>query len=125
MPDLYHYTCAHSVKGIRRAMKLDPNEHPLLASLKLVWLTDLEAPNVEALGLTSHILRCRRTEYRAVVDADESIEHWPTFIRALRRVGSEPLLRGIRELESTPDVLPMHWWVSFWPAKVTSIEAVA
>jgi hypothetical protein len=124
MAELYHYTCAHSVKEIREAGELEPHGHPLLAGMKLVWLTDLDAPNIEALGLTSQILRCRRTEFRAVVEAGETVEHWPTFVRALRKVGGDRMLRNIGDLESTPGVLPMHWWVSLWPVKVTSLEAV-
>jgi hypothetical protein len=61
---LYHYTCGHSVNGIQRTGTLEPNAQPILGGVHLVWLTDLAEPDVYGLGLTSHILKCRRTEYR-------------------------------------------------------------
>lgn len=122
---LYHYTCAHSVNSIRRDGKLKPNRHPLLGGLELVWLTDLDVPDVYALGLTSHLLRCRRTEYRATVDAEATIAvRWTEYARALRRAGSREVLDGIRSLETASGVLPMHWWVSVWPVPVVELEAV-
>lgn len=124
---LYHYTCGHSVKGIRREGKLTPNRHPLLGMLELVWLTDLDIPDVDALGLTSHILKCRRTEYRATVDAADAVQamHWPKLARHLRlTTGDQQILAGVRELESAPGARPMHWWVAFSPVPVTALEAV-
>jgi hypothetical protein len=121
---LYHYTCAHSVKGIRREMKLTPNRHPLLGVLEFVWLTDLDVPDVDALGLTSHIIKCRRTEYRATAGENEAL-HWPKLARHLRlTTGDRQILAGVRALESAPGARPMHWWVSFSPVPVTELEAV-
>lgn len=120
---LYHYTCGHRVDGIRRSGKLEPNAQPTLGGLHLVWLTDLAEPDVYGLGLTSHILKCRRTEYRAVVDADAV--HWPAFARQLRRSGTDAQRWGVEDLESATLALPMHWWVSPRPIAVVELEAVS
>jgi hypothetical protein len=121
---LYHYTCAHSLKGIRREGKLTPNPHPLLGGLELVWLTDLDIPDIGALGLTSHIIKCRRTEYRITAGGVEAL-HWPEFARQLRRTtGDRQILAGVNALEGAPGVLPMHWWVSTWPVPVVLLEPV-
>jgi hypothetical protein len=121
--ELYHYTCAHSAKGIRRSGKLDPNPHPLLGTFELVWLTDLEHPDMYALGLTSHIIKCRRTEYRVTVDAPDAMR-WADLARELRRSGDAALRSGVADLESAVGVRPMHWWVSTVPVRVVQLEAV-
>lgn len=111
---LYHYCCSHSAEGIRADGTLKPNPHPWLP-VPLVWLTDLDQPARDALGLTSATLPCDRTEYRVTVDV--AAERWTSLAR---RIGKET-----REaFESTPGVLPMHWWVSHAPVPVLSIEAV-
>ena len=118
---LYHYTCAHSVNGIRRDGKLRPNRHPLL-DMELVWLTDMEVPDLYALGLTSHLIRCRRTEFRAVC-GDVGALHWPVLARELRRLHGD-MRSGVAALESAVGVRPMHWWVSTGPVPVLDLEAV-
>jgi hypothetical protein len=122
---LYHYTCAHSAKSISGEMALHPNAHPLLGDLELVWLTDLDVPDVYALGLTSRIIKCRRTEFR--VTAGETVAiHWPEFARQLRRTTADrQVLAGVAALESAPGALPMHWWVALSPVPVVELEAVS
>lgn len=121
---LYHYACGHSAKGIRRDAKLKPNKHPLLSGLELVWLTDLSEPDVDALGLTSHLLKCRRTEFRAVVEAEPGVDvfHWPAFARELLR--NDKYRAGVHALYDAPGVLPRHWWVSLNALPVTELKAV-
>ncbi len=109
---LFHYCCSHSVPGIRRDRTLKPNPHPWLP-IPLVWLTDLEEPHREGLGLTSETLRCDRTEYRVTVDAEA--ERWVRFARPL---GMET--RAV--FETTPGVLPMHWFVSTSPVPVLAVD---
>jgi hypothetical protein len=113
---LYHYTCAHSYDGIRRELRLECHEHPLMPDVgPVLWLTDLDSPDRSALGLTSRIIRCDRTEFRAIVEAEA--EHWPVFARRLPR--------AVRtELESATGARPMHWYVSLKPVDVLSIEPV-
>lgn len=105
MKTLYHYTCAHSINGIRADSYLRGNRHPLLPdSGQLVWMTDLDVPDVLALGLTSYSLACDRTEYRVVADADAAVR-WPVFARRMSSGMRAPL-------ERCPGALPMHWWVA-------------
>lgn len=108
---LYHYTCRHSLAGIRADGLLRVNRQPVLDGLELVWLTDLETPDRAALGLTSRVLQCDRTEHRVKVDA--GAVHWPVFARQL------PATQR-RSLELAPGALPMHWYVSEQPVFVDS-----
>jgi hypothetical protein len=108
LPPLFHYTCDHGHQGI--------GEGPagiLLPNDGLVWLTDLESPVREALGLTSHTLSCDRTQYR--YRATAALAHVRPWTEARRQVRRE-----VREaLEAAPGAMPMHWWVSAWPVLVT------
>jgi hypothetical protein len=119
---LYHYTCGHSYQGIKRDGKLKGNPHPYIRTLgPLIWLTDLDAPDRAALGLTSLTLQCDRTQFRAVVEVDllldEDVVHWPQFARRLQR--------STREMfESDPGVRPMHWYVALQPFPVRSLGPV-
>lgn len=109
---LWHFTCSHSAGPIRDGGELRPWPHPLLPE-PLVWLTDLEEPFRDGLGLTSHTLTCDRTEHRfEVVDPTTAI-WWPTYARTLRLGG---WVR--RELDQAPGAMPAHWWVSTEPVPV-------
>ena len=109
---LYHYTCAHRVNQIRTSGVLRPNG----VVFCLVWLTDMELPDRLALGLTSQILRCDRTEYRVTVDTDAA--RWVDYARNVP-------LEARRALEFAPGALPMHWWVSTEPVPVVEVARVA
>lgn len=110
---LYHYTCSHSVPGIERDGVLKGRPWPFWPQAgPLVHLTDLDWPDRDALGLTSHTLGCDRTEYRVTVDAEA--EHWPVFARTLPR--------AVRfALEDGPGRRPMHWYVGTMPVEVLAI----
>ena len=115
MRDLYHYCCGHSLTSIRLDGWLQPHPHHLLCE-SVVWLTDLEQPHRDALGLTSHTLRCDRTEYRLTVHTGDAV-WWPTYARRLDM--------GVRrQFEFTFGAMPAHWWVSTRPLKVASYQAV-
>lgn len=122
---LYHYTCAHSINGLRRTHSLMPNRNPVLGGLELAWLTDLDQPDVNGLGLTSHLISCRRTEYRVVVEAEPDVQviHWPAFARELLR--HERYRTGVLALHEPAGVLPMHWWVSSSALPVVELEPVS
>lgn len=116
---LYHYTCVHSANCIRAEGELHGNEHPWMPDAgPIVWLTDMEVPHREGLGLTSRLLRCDRTAHRFVVDTDRA-EHWPVAAR-------RPELAVARcSLEEAAGVMPMHWWVVLGGAPVpVLVEAV-
>lgn len=123
--NLWHYTCRHSmlVLGTGRAELQPawdlyddagrtalPSEHRPIA--ELVWLTDLETPVAEALGLTRNLVRCDRTGYRYRVDDDRA----PILRYVSVRRNLPPYAR--RALETAPGAMPMHWWVSSKPVSV-------
>jgi hypothetical protein len=109
---LFHYCCEHSAPGIEAAGKLIPSG--IHKSMQLVWLTDLPHPDRDALGLTSQILACDRTQYRITVDTDDAA-HW---FKYRREVPAE-----IRDgLELAPGVQPGNWYVSATPIPVSGIE---
>jgi hypothetical protein len=113
---LYHYTCAHAAPHITRERWLQGNPHPWLPDAgPLVHLTDLDTPDRSALGLTSNILLCDRTEYRVTVSTSEAV-HWPVFARTIPR-------HIRRALEEAPGAMPMHWYVvRDMPVGVYAIE---
>jgi len=107
---LYHYTCQDRAELIDRDLTLKPGPDGVL------WLTDLEHPYREALGLTSHSLSCDRTECGYVVDVpDQPGLQQAAGVLTWRWIRSkvDPALR--EGLESAPGVLPLHWWVSTVP----------
>jgi hypothetical protein len=101
-PQLYHFTCAHGFAGISTSSALKPYTHPLMRHLgPLLWLTDLEAPSAEDVGLTSTLLSCDRLAYRYRVHSRAAVP-WS----ALRGRAPRTLLAV---LESYGE--PSHWWV--------------
>jgi hypothetical protein len=114
---LWHFTCSHSVDDIKRMGSLRPHPHPLL-DVPLVWLTDLEHPFREALGLTSHMLMCDRTEHRFQVADTLSAVWWPAYAR------NHHIDRRTRgELESAPGAMPAHWWVTAESVPIAASDA--
>lgn len=111
MTTLYHYTCAHGRAWIDDL--LVPASHQSGRAIgtpgEYVWLTDLARPQRDALGLTSHILDCDRTEYRYRVTNMADVLPWTAVRRAWR---------WAHELESAPGARPRHWWVSAGPVAV-------
>jgi len=105
--ELYHYTCSdHGLPNIAATGVLEPRG--VLA--RLVWLTDLATPNRDALGLTSHLLDCDRTEIQLRVPWHRSIRPWWVWRRA------HPEHRAwTTELELAPGARPAHWFVSASP----------
>jgi hypothetical protein len=111
MAELYHYTCEHGSAGIQADGLIVPQPQPPDGERKIVWLTDLEAPNRAALGLTSLVLQCDRMERRFVVPEPESVYRYVDVRRAWWP-------REWRELlESADGAMPMHWYVSEMPQR--------
>ena len=109
---LWHYTCSHSADGIRADRELRPHPQVWLPE-PLVWLTDLDDAWREALGLTSHTLRCDRTEHRFQVLDTAGVVWWPTYARTIRLAGA------VRQgYDQAPGAQPVHWWVSTEPVPV-------
>lgn len=115
-PQLYHYTCRHAAAKIHGFGRSDgmliPQPQPYTLHAVL-WLTDLETPDRDALGLTSHMLNCDRTEVRFAVRPDDLkwAMRYASWARAvhLRRADREALETA------TPGLLPAHWFVSLVP----------
>lgn len=102
---LYHFTCDHGRAGLEDRGVLRPWSHGL------VWLTDLDVPLREPLGLTSNMLSCDRTKHRYRVTDDSHCHWWIGHPRRDRSI----------EIDGTR---PMHWWVSEEPVPVV-FEPVA
>lgn len=111
---LYHYTCSHAAPLIVTDGFLRTHPQPQLVGESLIWLTDMEWPDRLALGLTSHTLRCDRTEWRVTVDTDA--QRWAKYARSLARI----LRHG---LEWAPGARPMHWWVATENVPTLRVEA--
>lgn len=104
----YHYCCQHSANKIGARGFLQPNAADLFG-VGLVWLTDQAVPNREALGLTSHTLKCDRLEYQYLVDVvPGDVEPWlDSAIRArlIQRNGDT-----FRDFEDGRD--PRTWFIA-------------
>lgn len=107
---LYHYTCAHFAQQLENDGILKPNPKTGRA-----WLTDLETPIPEVLGLTRHSLYCDRTEFRFRLKEPHETNGEVVPYHVLRKYLPE-LTR--RSLELAPGALLMHWWVTELPVAV-------
>lgn len=116
---LYHYTCDHGRTQLGNAGVLLPAvaqrpDHGDRINLFpwqgwLVWMTDLDRPIREALGLTSVHLRCDRTAHRYRVTSLEHVMPWGRYAH------DHKVPREVRdEIEQAPG-RPAHWWVSLEP----------
>lgn len=77
-----------------------------LQLLDLVWLTDLDHPMRDALGLTNHYTDGDYTKHRFHVSPNRPrILWWPVARRSLNEM-------LVQSLETTPGAQPMHWYVS-------------
>lgn len=121
---LYHYTCHHArYKLGDRGKLLAPRElgnvhggrlfmQGIFAELdSFTWLTDLDYPYRDALGLSSDFADCDRTRYRYRVLDRVAATPWAVVRRSVN-----PQMVAV--LESTPAVMPMHWWVTSQPVEV-------
>lgn len=103
---LYHYTCHH------RHLELQAS--PLLRGGpgRLAWATDLDWPHREALGIASPCpLGEDRAEYRYRVTGQHHFVRW---VHVRHHVPEE----FVERIESEPEILIAHWWVSGLPESV-------
>ena len=119
---LHHYTCRDMARKIINDGKIVPNTvqpfpgprgpiPPGIDGLAVVWLTTLDRPDVHALGLTSHILSCDRTEVR--FDVDVEAESWDDFARRVNSRWARNLARHRR---------PWTWWL--YHDQITEFDCV-
>lgn len=122
---LWHYTCDHAHLRIGAQGTLFPARMLMAADVDpawpahtwqahLVWATDMERPNRDALGLTMRAVRCDRTTHRYRID--EHLQWWPKFRRRLLALHLDD---DVDALESTPGARPAHWYVSPIPVPCT------
>lgn len=109
MSELYHYTCDHHAAEIAAAGKVVPGFMLTATSLpwtaRVAWFTDLATPIRDALGLTSYLLDCDRTQHRFRVTDPTEVMPWGRYARLLPRADRE-------WLEGQAGSRPAHWWVS-------------
>jgi hypothetical protein len=118
----YHYTCDHGHEEIGDSGHLKPLSALVgpasyaswskwqLPMAELIWLTDLNEPIRDGLGLTMKQSTCDRTRHRY-----RAVGYLPARYTAIRR----DLPKRLRDdLESVPGVLPAHWWVAWTPVPV-------
>jgi hypothetical protein len=108
--DLWHYTCRHAAQRIGRRGDLEPHAQPALEGRVVLWATDLAEPDRDALGLTSTILPCDRTEVRYRILEPDAFEPWTAWWPGQR---INPQL--ISQLTHPPHA-PKHWYVAVCPA---------
>lgn len=103
-PMLYHFTCEHGYEGISKTGIVVPRIHPFMRHLgPLLWLTDLEAPTADAVGLTSERLTCNRLHYSYRVRTRAAVQ-WsevrgrvsPALVVALEAYGEPSHWRVVR-----------------------------
>ncbi len=105
---LYHFTCDHGHRQIVDQLLPGSYMSTAVGASPFVWMTNLESPNRDALGLTSHFIDCDRTSFRYRV-TDESSAIWWMDARRMLPEGYVGLL------ESSHGARPMHWWISLEP----------
>ena len=111
LPDrpLYHFACFdHAAAGIDRDGVLKPE----LAPTGLVWLTDLDVPDRNALGLTRRFSACDRTQVRYTVSEAKDVFAWSDYRRHVAQ--------DVRAVLEVPGTMLMHWWVSPNPVRVST-----
>jgi hypothetical protein len=118
---LWHYTCYHGRRGIGKEGVLlsiaarfggvpgVPAE--VRRNLELIWLTNLDVPHADALGLTRRVIRCDRTRYRYRVTDPAAAAPWMDV-----RADYPP--EFVTTLEGVAGVMPRHWWVATQPVPV-------
>jgi hypothetical protein len=121
--ELYHYTCDHAAARIGGllipAVEQVTFAHPYLTPLsEFVWLTDLGAPDRDALGLTSNYLLCDRTRHRYRVTEGGHAIWWMDLRRVLA-------WEWVEAVESAPGARPVHWWAAHDPVPVELAEIPA
>lgn len=112
---LIHFTCSHSAAKIAIDRVLRPNP---LSFRHLLWLTDLESPDMYGLGLTKFSLNCDRTEFKVIVEAPDAVK-WTKWahdnkVDFANRLG----------LDGAEGAKPLRWWVSESEIPILSIERV-
>lgn len=114
MTTFYHYTCDHGRAALGECGTLQPfgGRRRFIAPwpARYVWVTDLDTPVRDALGLTSSFLMCDRTRFRYRVLEPSTVQPWADL------AGQAGVWRAA--LEEAPGARPKHWYFSVEPVPV-------
>lgn len=110
---LFHYTCEHSAAKIGVDRVLRPNP---LSFRHLLWLTDLDKPDMYGLGLTMFSLKCDRTEFKVTVDTETAVK-WTLWAHDNKVDFNNRL-----GLDGAVGAMPLRWWVSETEIPIRTIE---
>lgn len=114
--ELYHLTCRHGAgKIVAAGLLVKPNPQPVLGDMPLSWFTHVPNARNVALGLTSHTLKCDRTERRFRVLEPEKLFRWNDVRAVLPR-------DGVLNLEAARGTRPEWWWVAQEPVEVERVQ---
>lgn len=106
---LYHYCCACSARRITARGFLYPHGGALFG-VPLVWLTDQAVPDRVGLGLTSHLLKCDRLDFRYMADVKpDAVERWLDSA-ARRYLAGDPDFHDFEDGRQ-----PESWWIATRP----------
>lgn len=127
---IFHYTCSHHVADIERERLVRPGlpwtvidtawknrgfgPTGLGAAPRIAWLTDMESPEAEALGLTMNYISCDRTEFRVTVAPHPRIESWAAFVG--RYKPNPDWLESLQRSRA-----PARWFVCPFPLRALSV----
>jgi hypothetical protein len=117
MTELYHLTCRHRAGEIVLAGQVIPHQQPVFgyfSDAKLSWFTHVPTARNVALGLTSHTLKCDRTERRFRVLEPEKVFRWNDIRSVLPQ-------DAVLALESAHGTRPEWWWVAQEPVRVEEV----
>jgi hypothetical protein len=113
--ELTHLTCRHGAgKIVTGGLVVNPSPQPVLGDMSLAWFTHVPNARNVALGLTSHTLKCDRTERRFRVLEPEKVFRWNDIRAVLPR-------DAVLALESARGTRPEWWWVSQEPVRVEQV----
>lgn len=116
MTELFHLSCRHgAAKIIEAGLIVKPSPQPMLGNMSLAWFTHVPNARNVALGLTSHTLKCDRTERRFRVLEPEKLFLWNDIRGVIP--GDGPL-----HLQAAHGTRPEWWWVSQEPVLVEVVE---
>lgn len=120
--NMYHYTCDCALEKIEADnWLLKPNLLTAKFGLPVVvWLTDMEQPDKQALGLTSRTLPCDRTQHRLAIPDTSSVVPWSQWCRANNFTRAQrDVLEVSNRFGSASQAQPRRWFVSSKPIWAT------
>jgi hypothetical protein len=114
VPDFFHLTCRHRAGKVTIEGQVVPQPQPVLGDMALAWFTNMPNARNVALGLTSHTLKCDRTERKFLVLEPEKLFRWNDIRAVLPR-------EGVIALEAAHGTRPEWWLVSQEPVRVEPV----